>query len=96
MAQAELNIEEIIGKVYFKIATWHNDTPDHSADENKTRLYGVSYQIIETVLAEVGMNLGEKVEVEEGVEKTQEQLTLETIDKQLKELREKLSEQGKA
>lgn len=64
MAKKKIDIQKIIGEIYFKIATWHNDTEDFLPDENKSRLYVVSYQILKKILSEIGMDLIEEETLE--------------------------------
>lgn len=92
MAKQEINLEELIGKVYFKIANWHNDAPDYSGDENKVRLYSTSYDIIKTVFLEVGINIGD--ETVDNAEKTQDDENFEFSEKRLKEIAKALKDKG--
>ena len=92
MAKQEIQLEDLIGKVYFKIATWHNDAPDYNGEENKVRLYSVSYEIIKTVLTEIGVSMDE--EEIEGAEKTEEDEKVEFSEKRLKEIAKALKDKG--
>lgn len=92
MAKQEIQLEDLIGKVYFKIATWHNEAPDYNGEENKVRLYSVSFEIIKTVLAEIGLNMNDE-EIEDAV-KTEEDEKVEFSEKRLKEIAKALKEKG--
>ena len=89
MSKHEINIEELIGKVYFEIADWHNNVSD-SVEENKTTLFGRSHKIINLVLNEVGLKLDNAPL--KNIPNEPEEDRLEKMEKQLKMLAEKLLE----
>lgn len=90
-----INIEELIGKVYFKIATWHNSAHERDGEENKTALYGTSFEIIKTVME--SLNLSIKEEVEKGAvpseitkKQAQEDDKYKALEKKLEEIAKKM------
>lgn len=89
MSKHEINIQELIGKVYFEIADWHNNVGDN-VEENKTTLFGRSHKIINLVLKEVGLQLN-NAPLEDVADEPEED-RLEKMEKQLKILAEKLLE----
>jgi len=57
--QYEINMGELMGKVYFKIATWNND--HEGTDQQKSdSLKLVSHDIITTVLSEIASATGSR------------------------------------
>lgn len=92
MAKEEINIEELVGKVYFQIATWHNEAPDYEAEQNKIRLQAASFNIIKTVFSEIGINLEE--EEVEGSKKTEEDKKMEGVQSRLSDIAGKLKSEG--
>lgn len=91
----EINIQELIGKVYYEIADWHNNIGD-DPKENKTTLFGRSFKIINLVLSEVGLNLNEQPV--ENLPPDPEEDRIQKLENQLKMIAEKLfdQEQGKS
>lgn len=49
----EIDMDELIGQTYFAIAKWHNNDDKLDAEQMKTRLMGVSKEVIENVLNSV-------------------------------------------
>lgn len=49
----EIDMGKLIGETYFSIAKWHNNDDNLSAEEMRTRLMGVSKEVIENVLNSV-------------------------------------------
>jgi len=90
MSKHEIHIQELIGKVYFEIADWHNSVGD-DAEENKTKLYGKSHKIINMVLSEVGLSLN-NAPLENAPDDPEED-RLEKMEKQLKMLAEKIAKE---
>ena len=88
----EINIEELVGKVYFKIAGWHNDVHEFEPEQNKIRLQATSFEIIKTVLSGVGMNLDD--EVKEGSEKTDKDIQVEKNQTKVSEIAARLKKEG--
>lgn len=53
----EVKIDTIVGKVYFKIATWHNNVHELKENEAKNSLYGLSFDLIKMVVEDLGMQI---------------------------------------
>lgn len=86
----EININELIGKVYYEIADWHNNIGD-DPKENKTTLFGRSFKIINLVLSEVGLSLNE--EQAKNSPPDPEEDRIQKLEEQLKMIAEKLFDQ---
>ncbi|MDG1950324.1 MAG: hypothetical protein P8J32_05955 [bacterium] len=91
-AKQEINIEELVGKVYFQVARWHNDAHEFEAEQNKVRLQATSFEIIKTVLSEIGINLDDK-EVE-GSKKTDKDIQVEKNQTKVSEIAARLKKEG--
>jgi len=92
MAKQEINIEELVGKIYFQIATWHGETSEYQEEENKIRLQAASFKIIKTVFSEIGINLHE--EEKKNVKGTEQDDKMEGVQSKLSGIAARLKSEG--
>jgi hypothetical protein len=92
MAKEEINIEELVGKVYFTIASWHNEAQDFEAEQNKIRLQALSFKVIKTVLSEIGIDLDE--EEVEGSAPTKTDKKMTKVQSRVSDIAARLKSEG--
>ena len=62
----EIDMDKLIGETYFAIAKWHNNDDNLNPEQMKTRLMGVSKDVIENVLNSVFQDKEKGVEYKDG------------------------------